>query len=548
MEKRLFVVGDFNVDILQELSKEPKFGEEHLLNELVFSIGGCAANLAVIASKTGLRPTLVSILGTDFATPFLEKQIAAEGVKGIFLRSKLDNSYSMILVNNKGERAIQSIKNCFEEVSSKKFGRLLLPKVRVGDIVCFSGFYNLENLRPGFEKLLKSVKKKGAVTCFDTSFDPQGIWNINNFLPFIDYLFVNDVELEHIARGANTSKRIDSLFRKGANHIVMKQGGKGATLFVKGFKPEYFPTAKVKVVDTTGAGDSFNAGFALGLMRGWSLGNCIKAGNFVAGRKVQVHGLDAPAPKEVENFIALNNRPTLVVVRNHREMSKLAAQSVIDLIKENPNASIALPTGETPKEMYKLLAQAYRKGKVSFSKARFFALDEYVGLSRDDVNSFANYLDKHFFSKVNASSKNIFLLDGAAKDLKREAKRHEAAIRRIGIDLCILGIAPNGHVAFNEPGCCSYSITRTVMLRPETRAKERKNFSGRQVPKKALTIGLKTIRENSGKILLLASGKNKANAISFSLKSKDFMKWPAVALRPHRNFMVIADKAAAKGV
>jgi len=549
MKKRqLFSVGDLNVDIFQELSTKPVFGEEYLLNDLVFSIGGCAANFSVIAAKTGLKPVLVSVLGKDFATPFIKKQLSKAGVETLLLKSNKKNSFSMFLIKKDGERAIESIKNCFEDVTSKKFAKLLLPKVRRGDVVSFGGFYNLENLRPGFASFLKKLKKKGAIVTFDTSFDPQKKWTIDSFLPFIDYLFVSQNELPHIAKGRNTAQRINSLFRKGTRVVLLKQGRKGSSLFVKGFKPQKFEAIKLRAVNTTGAGDSFNAGFVFGLMHGYSLNNCMKAGNFVAAETVKVHGLAAPKIGALQRFIAINNKPTLVVVRNHDEMSRVAAQRVINLVKRKPNASLLLPTGSTPKQMYSLLSQAYSKGRVSFARASFFNLDDYAGLSQKDKSSFAFFLRRHLFSKINAKRKNIRLLDGAAKNLKAEAAKHEDAIRRKGVDLCILGIAPNGHIGFNEPGCCPYSITRVVKLKQATRRKNRADFPGSPVPKKGITVGVRTMRDNSNKIILIASGKGKASAVASSLQSKDSMKWPAAALRPHKNFMFIVDKAAASKV
>ncbi len=542
--KHLFSVGDLCVDLLQEITKELEFGEEHKLKDLDFSIGGNAANFAVIASKLSLKPKLISSIGTDFSTSFLRKELASAKISSKLIKSKKPNAFSIISVNKRGERAIQSVKNCENEITSKKVSKMLLPSIKSGDIVFFGGFYHLRNMRSGFKELLKKIKKKKAVVCFDTCFDTHGKWNISDFLPFINFLFVNDLELKYIAKGSTMQRRVDSLFKKGSQVVAVKQASKGATLFMKGFPSKQFKSVAGKVVDTTGAGDAFNAGFVLGLMNNWSLDNCMRSGNFVAAKKVQVHGLAAPKASAVERFISIHNKPTLVVAGNYNEMSRIAAQRVINLLKQKPTASIALPTGETPKEMYRLLVSAYKKGKVDFGKASFFALDEYVGLSQQDKNSFAYFLMNNFLSKVNAKKQNIHLFDGSAKNLKRETAKHEAVIGRKGIDLCILGIGQNGHVAFNEPGSFTYGVTRLVKLKQQTRKINGKSFSENIAPPKAITVGLKTIRDNSAKILLLASGKPKRKAILNTLKSNDFMKWPAVALKQHKNFMIVADKAA----
>lgn len=544
MKRKLFSVGDLGLDVLQEIGTGLQFGEEHALRSLDFSIGGNAANFAVIASKLGLKPVLVSSIGKDFATSFLRKNLAGAGVSSKFFKSPHPNSFSVIAVNRRGERAIQSVKNCLNDITAKRVEKILLPQLRGQDIVFFGGFYHLTRLRPGFLPLLKKIKKKGAIVCFDTCFDTTGKWNIAKFLPFIDFLFVNDIELKYVAKGSSLKKRAELLLKKGAGCVAVKEAGKGATVFAKSFSAMRFPSLASKVVDTTGAGDAFNAGFVFGLLHGWSPNNCALAANFVAARKVREHGLAAPSPGQVENFVKRHKQPLLAVKKNYREMSKAAASEVIALLKQKPTASLALATGETPKLLYSLLVSAYRRGAVDFSRANFFALDEYVGLGTGDRKSFGHYLMHKFLDKVNARRQNIFLLNGLSKKLRGECRRHEAAIKRLGIDLCILGIGRNGHIAFNEPGSCAWGITRVVKLKPQTRKVNGKNFSSGLAPKRALTIGLGTIRYNSRAVILLASGKNKGLAVKCMLKSKDALKCPAATLRSHYNVTVLVDRAA----
>ncbi len=545
LERKLFAVGDLDVDVLQGISCPAKFGEEHALRALEFSIGGNAANFAVIAAKLGLQPVLVSVIGSDFATPFLLSELAKAKVTTSLVKSRQKNAFSSIAVDMRGERAIQSIKNCLLELTSAKAVQLLLPKLRAGDIVLFGGFFHVANMRKGFPQLLKKIRNRGAITCFDTCFDRTGRRGISAFLPFFDILFTNETELKHVAKGKTTGARASFLLRKGCRCVVLKQGAKGATLFTQGAKPIAAKGLKVKAVDSTGAGDAFNAGFAFGLLRNWSMRNCLLAANFVAARKVQQHGLAAPTAKAVERFVAVHNKPMLLVEKNYAVMSKTAALILIDLLRQKPDASLALATGETPKLLYKILVSKYKKGEIDFGKAKFFAIDEYAGLEQSDGNSFSYYLRHRLLDKINAKKQNIFLLNGAARNLKMECAKHEAAIRRQGIDLCILGIGRNGHVAFNEPGSCPYGSTRVVRLKQQTRKVNGKNFTSGLAPAKAITIGLRTIRENSKAVLLLAGGKHKSKAIAATLHSKDFLRWPAVALKPHKNFVFVADKEAA---
>jgi len=542
-KRQVFSVGDLGVDILQEISHSVEFGEEHSLKELDFSIGGNAANFAVIGSKLGINPVLLAAIGKDFSTKFLKKELAKAKVPSKLIKSGKPNAFSIILVNKRGERSIQSVKNCLSEITSSRVAKALLSKLKAGDIVFFGGFYHLQKFRPGFGRLLVQIKKRKALVCFDTCFDTYNVWNISEFLPLIDFLFVNDIELKHIAKGNTMAKRVDFLFRKGATCVAVKQSSTGSTLFVNGLKPKTFSSVAGKVVDTTGAGDAFNAGFVFGLVNDWSLFNCMIAGNFVAGQKIKVHGLAAPSASAVKKFVAKRASLPVIVTKSHEEMSREAAQAVLDILSSKPNASFALPTGSTPKRLYSLLTNAYKNGKADFSRASFFSLDEYVGLSPEDKNSFSFFLMSRFLGKVNARKKNIRLLNGSAKKPGLECGKHEKAIQRKGIDLCLLGIGQNGHIAFNEPGSSFTSRTRVIKLKQSTRKVNGVSFKSGLAPERAMTVGIKTILESDA-ILMLASGKQKKNAVSCMLKKTKSLNCPAASLQRHLNALVLADKAA----
>jgi len=300
---RVFAVGDITLDVLLGLGKQARFGQDQSLKSLVFSIGGNAANFAVIGSKLGFKPKLVSILGKDFPAPFLRAELAKAHVSSQLVKGRKATSVSIIAVNAKGERAIHSMPGCLTELTSKQVEKALLPKLRPLDIVFFGAFYHLPGLRPGFKSLLSKIRCKGAVICFDTCFDTYSNWNISQFIPFFDLLFVNDLELRHIATGNTLAKRVKHLFRKGASVVVVKQEAKGASLFVNGQTSKRFPSVSTKVVDTTGAGDAFNAGFVFGLLQGFSLEQCTRAGNFVAAKQIRQHGLAAPSASQVKKFV-----------------------------------------------------------------------------------------------------------------------------------------------------------------------------------------------------------------------------------------------------
>jgi glucosamine-6-phosphate deaminase len=231
----------------------------------------------------------------------------------------------------------------------------------------------------------------------------------------------------------------------------------------------------------------------------------------------------------------------LIKVKDYSEMSKKASGIIISEILKNPRAVLIFPSGRTPKMLYKLLIAEYKKNKIDFSKIKIFNLDEYYPVSKKSRKSFYYYLHKNFFRKVNLKESNINLLNGEAENPEKECKDYERKIMKHRIDLIILGVGNNGHIAFNEPGSGMTSKTRVVELNKET-IKRNSGFLCK-VPKRALTLGIKTIL-SSRKIILLASGKEKAKAIKHLVKGKISKDWPVSFLREHKNFLVIADKNA----
>lgn len=239
----------------------------------------------------------------------------------------------------------------------------------------------------------------------------------------------------------------------------------------------------------------------------------------------------------LKNCLIKIGKMKLIKVKNYKEMSEKASEIVNKEINKKPNFVLGFATGKTPLGLYKKLVKAYKKGEVNFSKVRAFAIDEYYPIRKSDKKSFYYYLHKNIFDKVNIKNKNIDILNSEVKNPQKECRSYENKIKKNPIDLQILGIGVNGHVAFNEPGSLKGSKTRFVKLNPETR---KTNF-----PKKALTTGISTIMK-SKKIILLASGKNKAEAIKHLVKDKENKSWPASFLRKHKDFIVIADKDAGR--
>ncbi len=229
----------------------------------------------------------------------------------------------------------------------------------------------------------------------------------------------------------------------------------------------------------------------------------------------------------------------ILQTKNYGEMSLRAAEILINEINSKSRANIGFATGETPALLYKHLIKFYKKRKVSFSKVTSFNLDEYYPISKKDKKSYFFYMHKNLFNHINIKEKNINLLNGEAQNWKVECIAYEKKIRKNPLDVQILGLGVNGHIAFNEPGSLNSSKTRLVKLSNETRKINRINNVY------ALSMGISTILR-SKKIILLACGKEKAKAVFHLLHGKINRKWPVSYLRRHKNLIVIVDKGAGR--
>lgn len=235
----------------------------------------------------------------------------------------------------------------------------------------------------------------------------------------------------------------------------------------------------------------------------------------------------------------------LIVQKERVECVNIAADIIEKAILNKPNIVLGLATGNTVIPLYKELVKRYKKGKIDFKKVTTFNLDSYVKLDKKSKSSFANFMQTHLFSKINIKKKNIHFLDGNSKDLYKECREYEKKIGKAGgIDLQILGIGRNAHIAFNEPGSKIISKTRVIELDKSTIRANSKFFkSSKEVPKKAMTLGISNILK-SKKIILLAFGGIKKKAISDTFNNRISKKYPASFLRTHKNCIFILDKKA----
>ena len=236
----------------------------------------------------------------------------------------------------------------------------------------------------------------------------------------------------------------------------------------------------------------------------------------------------------------------VIVEPNYKEMSRKAALLVASQLNLKPNSVLGLATGSTPLGMYHELITMYEHHELDFSEAVTFNLDEYYRLPKDNKKSYFFYMKENFFKYININSGNINFLNACAKDIIEECREYEMKIKRAGgIDLQILGIGPNGHIGFNEPGKTLDIETHLVHLSEETiKANSRFFNSIDAVPHQAISVGIATIMK-ARRIVLLANGKNKAEVIKETVSGRIDTRIPASILQTHPEVTIILDEEAA---
>ncbi len=236
----------------------------------------------------------------------------------------------------------------------------------------------------------------------------------------------------------------------------------------------------------------------------------------------------------------------VIVVDNYEEMSRVAAEIVADVVKKTPHPVLGLATGSTPIGMYNILADYFREKQLSFANASSVNLDEYVGLGASSDQSYVYFMAHNFFDKIDIDRANTHIPNGLATDLPKECARYTEFVRKHPQDIQILGIGSNGHIGFNEPNTPFDSHTHVVKLADSTVKDNSRLFANiDEVPRSALTMGIGDIMQ-AKKILLLASGANKAKAVAALVNGEVTEEVPASILQRHPDCVVIVDNAAAE--
>ncbi len=237
----------------------------------------------------------------------------------------------------------------------------------------------------------------------------------------------------------------------------------------------------------------------------------------------------------------------VVILPGADEVSRRAANLIVECVNKKPTAVLGLATGGTPLGTYGELIRAYTAGRVSFREVTTFNLDEYVGLAPGHSQSYHYFMRENLFSKADFDPAKCHVPNGLAEDYNVYCEFYEQKIREAGgIDLQLLGIGSDGHIAFNEPGSSLASRMRLKGLTEQTRQDNARFFGpGEVVPNLAVTMGVGTILD-ANHILLLATGANKADAVTTFIEGPVTAQVPASALQLHRRVTVLLDELAAE--
>jgi len=235
----------------------------------------------------------------------------------------------------------------------------------------------------------------------------------------------------------------------------------------------------------------------------------------------------------------------IITVSNYDEMSAEAARVFLDQVAKKPTAVLGLATGGTPVGTYQRLAEAHRRGEISFAQCQSLNLDEYLGLGPTDEASYRYFMQANLFDHIDIRPEHTHLPDGKNPDVALECARYDQLLADLGpIDLQILGLGHNGHIAFNEPNDHFAANTHMVDLDEATIEANQRFFPSRdEVPRQAYTMGMRPIL-NARHVLFLVSGTAKADILRQSLQGPITPFVPASILQLHGNLTVIADEAA----
>ena len=235
----------------------------------------------------------------------------------------------------------------------------------------------------------------------------------------------------------------------------------------------------------------------------------------------------------------------IFIEKDYDALSRKAADVIKDVVKENPNAVLGLATGSSPIGTYQNMIKDHQENGTSYKNVSSVNLDEYVSLTADHDQSYAYFMRTHLFDHIDIDQKNTNLPCGSAPDAQKECDRYNALLDTMKQDVQVLGLGSNGHIGFNEPNTPFGSVTHLVDLTENTIKDNSRLFNSiDEVPRQALSMGIKNIMQAKS-ILMVVSGKNKADAVYGMVKGEVTPALPASVLQLHPNVTIICDKDAA---
>lgn len=236
----------------------------------------------------------------------------------------------------------------------------------------------------------------------------------------------------------------------------------------------------------------------------------------------------------------------VIIVKDYEALSDEAFKVMKEVVTSKEHPVLGLATGSSPIGLYQRMIKDHKDNGTSYKEVVTFNLDEYVGLKKNHSESYYTFMNTNLFSGLDIDLKNVHIPVGDSDDLTKECEIYEQAMADFNVDIQLLGIGSNGHIGFNEPGTSFDSLTHIVTLKEKTRVDNARFFDplGEEVPTEAITMGIATIMK-AKKVLLVASGAGKADAIAGMINGPITEDLPASVLQNHPDVTVIVDEAAA---
>jgi len=316
MKVSVVAVGDANVDLVAPTKSLPSKGEEVLVDKVEMCPGGSAANLSVAVARLGVSAGFIGRVGNDFFGQFLIEQFQKENVNISQLQvdDKVGTALLFVIVTENGERTMYTFRGANVYLSPEQVD---MDYVRSADILHVSGYTLISDpQRKTALQILDTAKKAGVFISFDAGVlaPIKAASRVHSILPSINLLFLNELEAASLMGIKPPESAAESILGLGPEIVALKLGERGCLVLNK-YKKFHSPAFKVDVVDTTGAGDAFDAGFLLGIKEGWSLEKTACFANAVGALSVTRVGAWSALPtrREVEEFIRRKKQKYKVV-------------------------------------------------------------------------------------------------------------------------------------------------------------------------------------------------------------------------------------------